>query len=47
MMTYQEMDEILKRLRADRSEKAGIEDLRLAYNAAIDKLEFLANRLRP
>ncbi len=46
MVTVQELEEIVKRLKADRNAAAMDDEIRDAYNGAIDRLSFLANRLR-
>ncbi len=46
MVTFQELDEIVKRLKVDRSVKGINDEMRTAYDAAIDRLVFLANSFR-
>ncbi len=46
MVTFQEIEEIVKRLKADRSAKGINDEMRTAYDAAIDRLVFLADTFR-
>lgn len=45
MVTVQEVEEIAKRLKADRNASATNDDIRDVYDDAFDRLSFLANHL--